>query len=58
MKKLKCYITQGWPKLKLNISNELKCYCNKKFDIYVNEDIIFYENRIIVPKLLRNKILD
>lgn len=47
----------GWPETTRNLCSELKQYFKIKDDIFVSEEILFLNNKLIVPSQQRNKIL-
>lgn len=57
---LRCIVEfcrNGWPNSKTKVSHELKFYYRFKEDIFLDNDILFFHNRIIVPKNLRQDML-
>lgn len=49
--------TNGWPNSKTKVPEIIKFYFNQRNNIYVEEELVFLENRIIVPKTMRAIIL-
>lgn len=58
LKKLKYYVQQGFPSHKSNVPTEIKRYWPIRSDIYINEDILFYKNRTIIPETLKHEFLE
>lgn len=57
--KLRQYITDGWPTYSelASLSSELKQYKKIAADIYVMEDLLFVNEKLIVPASLRPEML-
>lgn len=53
---LKNFINNGWP-IKKKIPDALQFYWKLRNDIYLQDEIIFYNERIIVPTSMRSEIL-
>lgn len=53
--KIREYITSGWPK---EVPAEFKDFVNKKEDLSYEGDILLYQGRIVVPKVLVRKALE
>ncbi|CAI6370293.1 unnamed protein product [Macrosiphum euphorbiae] len=52
------YYKEGWPKnVNKNINGEIKHYCNNKVDITVQDSLVYFNNKLIIPKNLRKTIL-
>ena len=51
------YYNKGWPSDKSKVPDYVKCYYKMRSEIYVSQGLVFYEDRLIVPKSLRQKIL-
>lgn len=51
------YYNTGWPASKKSIPENLRHYWKLKDDIAVNDNIAYYNDRIIVPKQLRAEFL-
>ena len=54
---LKNYFIKGWPSDKSKIPDEIKYYHKIRNDIYVSDNLVFYQDRVIVPKSLRQTVL-
>jgi len=54
---LKNMYKRGWPNSKTKVPEIIKFYFNQRNNIYVEEELVFLENRIIVPKTMRSIIL-
>lgn len=52
------YYNEGWPKSLDKITNcELKHYFNNRFDITVQDLLVYINNKILIPKNLRKSVL-
>lgn len=51
-------INNGWPNNSKNIKNSLKIYSKYKSDLTIIEGIIYKDQRCLIPKNMRTKILD
>jgi len=51
---LKRYIAHGWPKYRSNISPQLYAYWNVRDEIHLEDDLLFVDERLIVPASMRN----
>ena len=49
LKKIKEYALNGWPNHKSKCDENLKSYYTNRNDIFIDDDILFYEERIMVP---------
>lgn len=58
LRRVKFYYFRGWPKTMSKITNDLKLFYKMRNDIFVTENLLFYNNRIIIPNNSKNKILD
>lgn len=54
---IKEYYYNGWPKRIEEIHNELKHLIKIKNDIEIEDELVYYNRRLIVPKKLRKNIL-
>lgn len=57
LKILKTYCQNGWPGDKSKCDDLAKFYFKMKSDIFLEDDMLFYEERIIIPIKMRDKIL-
>ena len=57
LKLLVDYYNKGWPTDKTKVPDSVKCYYKLRGEIYVSQGLVFYEDRLIVPKSLRQKAL-
>lgn len=55
---IKKYYQDGWPNEKARTHELVKYYYNIKDEIYYSDGLIFYQDRVIIPKSLRHKVLD
>jgi len=52
------YYKNGWPKnINRNITGEIKHFFKLRYDITVQDDLVYLDNKIIIPKNLRKTIL-
>ena len=51
------YIVNGWPELKKDCINNTHCYFNYKQEISVNDGLLFYQNRLIIPQIKKKEVL-
>lgn len=58
LKKVKNLALTGWPKYKNDLPNEAKLYWNLRDKIVFDGDLLFLENKIMVPQTLQKKMLD
>lgn len=54
---LKKYCKEGWPSNKPQIHKDLHEYWQYRFDLHTENDLIFRNNSIVIPKKLRPEIL-
>lgn len=57
LKKLKNVIIEGWPRNKNCLDDELRVYYRMKDELYVDDGIIFLNERILVPSKMQKQIL-
>jgi len=55
---VKSYYKNGWPTNKKDIPDCVKVYHNKRNDLYVHNDLVFLNDKIVVPVSLRKAMLD
>lgn len=52
------YYKEGWPKnVDKNINGEIKHYYNNKVDVTVQDSLVHFNNKLIIPKNLRKAML-
>ncbi|GBN74205.1 hypothetical protein AVEN_207695-1 [Araneus ventricosus] len=51
------YIQEGWPKCYKKVDNSVKLYYKVKNDLYINEGLLFMNEKFIVPYSLRRDML-
>ena len=51
------YSRSGWPKVKSQIVPDLRAYWNVRSLLTIHQDILLYENRLVVPKDMRKRTL-
>lgn len=52
------YCKKGWPGSRSNMSFDLKQYYKVRENLYVNEGLFFFNNKLVVPKSLRQEMLE
>ena len=57
LKLLSDYYSKGWPSDKSKVPDSVKSYFKLRNEIYVSQELVFYEDRLIVPNSLRGKVL-
>ncbi|XP_031353678.1 uncharacterized protein K02A2.6-like [Photinus pyralis] len=57
IQKIMFYLIQGWPSDVSKVPIELKPYFQIRNDLHSFDDLLFYNDRVIVPKSLRSKML-
>lgn len=55
---LKKVIMEGWPDSKTKLSDVIRPYFKIRAELTVAKDVIFKNNQIVIPKTMRNEILD
>uniref|UniRef100_A0A224XI32 RNA-directed DNA polymerase n=1 Tax=Panstrongylus lignarius TaxID=156445 RepID=A0A224XI32_9HEMI len=50
-------IIDGWPKDRENLTSDLRSFWEKRQELSVEDDIIMWANRIVIPRELQKKIL-
>lgn len=58
LKKVKEYCMNGWPTNKAKCDENVKFFYNKRNEIFVDDDILFLNDRIIVPVAMKKKMLE
>lgn len=51
------YVRKGWPKSKNELSIAAQLYWNIRFDLDVEDSLLYSKNRFVVPLKLRQQIL-
>lgn len=54
---LKKYNFDGWPEHKKQANPQVHKYWQIRHEICVEEDLVFYQDRVIIPEILRQEIL-
>ena len=54
---IKDLILRGWPKSVKSIPSDLRCYWNIRHELYVAEGVIFFGDRIVIPKAVQQQML-
>ena len=57
LKELKNFLLEGWPNDKRKIPDDLIVYWKHRNDLTIENDIIFFNDRVIVPHSLRKDVL-
>lgn len=58
LKQIKEYCEQGWPKDKSKCKENVKKFYKMSGEIYLEDGILLYNDRIIVPNSIKKKMLD
>ncbi|KAF2894674.1 hypothetical protein ILUMI_11501 [Ignelater luminosus] len=58
LQEIKYYVLNGWPSHKSTVPSELKKYWPIKNDIFLHQNILFYQKRLLVSEVLRKKFFD
>lgn len=58
LKKIMEYCRNGWPNNKSNCPVEIRYYYKLRNDILLEDQLLFYKERIIIPKSMREMILN
>jgi hypothetical protein len=57
LSRIKFYCLNGWPKNKNQVEDSIKFYYNKQNDIFLDADLLFINNRMMIPSRLKADIL-
>lgn len=55
---VKHYVSKGWPQHKKALSAEVKPYWPYRSELYIQKDILFLGNRLVIPTKLRTEFLE
>lgn len=55
---LKKYFNDGWPSDKSKVREEVKHYYKIRNEIYVSQGLVFYQDRLIIPKSMQLQVLN
>lgn len=58
LKQIKLYCLHGWPNDKNKCPQEIRYYYRLKNDICLEDNLLFYNERLIIPKNMRRTILN
>lgn len=58
LKEIKSYCKIGWPNHKSKCPPEQRYFHRLKDDIFIEDDLLFYNNRLIIPNKMRKAILE
>ena len=58
LRAVKKYYYKGWTNIGKEMRGNISKYISIKNDIHVTDNLVFYENRLIVPCTMRSKILE
>lgn len=58
LRKIKNYCKQGWPTHKTNCDSQLNYYFKLKSEIFLEDNLLFFNDRLIIPKIMRKSILN
>lgn len=54
---VKKYVADGWPRYTANVPQALKAYYGARNHLSVFQDLVLYDDRIIIPQKMRSDIL-
>ncbi|XP_060723274.1 uncharacterized protein K02A2.6-like [Tachysurus vachellii] len=54
---VKKYVADGWPRYAANVPQTLKSYYSARHHLSVFQDLVLYDDRIIIPQTMRSDIL-
>lgn len=57
LKLLKTYILEGWPNNKTEVHDFVKPYYNHKHELFIINNLIFKNNRLVIPQQMRREFL-
>ncbi len=57
LKKLRETIQKGWPDTKQELDQEIKPYWDMRAELTIEDDIIFKDDRVVIPKSMRKFML-
>ncbi|GFO32907.1 Pol polyprotein [Plakobranchus ocellatus] len=57
LKKVKHHIKTGWPSQRGTTEPKVQAFWNLRHNLHVENNIVFFENRMIIPEALRQDIL-
>lgn len=58
LRELKNVCKLGWPKNKSKVNETIKFYWSKQNNIFLENNLLFFDNRIMVPSSMRIKMLN
>ncbi len=57
LQRVRKYVTDGWPRYADNVPQALKSYYSARHHMSVFQDLVLYDDRIIIPQKMRSDIL-
>uniref|UniRef100_A0A9J8CHS5 Gypsy retrotransposon integrase-like protein 1 n=1 Tax=Cyprinus carpio carpio TaxID=630221 RepID=A0A9J8CHS5_CYPCA len=57
LQKVRQYVTDGWPRYGANVPQALKSYYSARHHLSIFQDLVLYDDRIIIPQNMRSDIL-
>lgn len=51
------YVTDGWPRYAANVPQAIKSYYSARHHLSIFQDLVLYDDRIIIPRNMRSEIL-
>ncbi len=57
LQRVRKYVTDGWPRYAANVPQALKSYYSARHHMSVFQDLVLYDDRIIIPQKMRSDIL-
>jgi hypothetical protein len=57
LQEIVCYIQSGWPRKKHCLSKEAQTYWPVRNELYIENSLVYYRNRLVVPSALRPQML-
>lgn len=58
LKQIKLYCQHGWPNNKSKCPNEIRYFYRLKDDIFLEDNLLFYNDRLIIPNKMKREILN
>lgn len=58
LREIKKYCMNGWPNDKLNCPEKLRFYYRLKNDIVLEDGILFFNERVMIPNKMREQIIE
>lgn len=58
LQKIKYYVLNGWPTHKSSVPENVKPFWPVRHSIYLHENVLFYQKRLIIPESLKPEFLN